>query len=293
MIRTPGILVKQSDPLARFLVLVAVSVGLIYVDYPDGEYRRQANDIFSIISFPLTSIASLPSRTGEWISESFESDDRIRIRLDKAHEQNLKLQARLQQYNALMAENKRLRTMLGASERVAERVVVAKLVAINPEPFTRKIVINKGRKDGAFHGQPVIDAYGIIGQITEANLFDSRVTLITDVSHMIPVQVLRNGLRTILQGSGASNELNASFLTRSADIRKDDILVTSGLGGRFPPNYPVARVERVVADPNEAFLKITTVPLARLNHGRQVMIIWPGTPKAETEQSPAAAEKTQ
>jgi rod shape-determining protein MreC len=93
------------------------------------------------------------------------------------------------------------------------------------------------------------------------------------------VQVLRNGLRTILIGSGASNKLNASFLTRSADIRQGDTLITSGLGGRFPPNYPVARVERVVADPNEAFLKITTKPLARLNHGRRVLLIWPGKPK--------------
>ena len=290
MIRTPGTLVSQSDTLVRFLVLVAVSIGLMYADYPDGNYRRQANDIFSIISYPLTTIASIPSRTGEWISESFDSDDKIRSRLDKALEQNLKLQARLQQFDALAKENTQLRTMLAASERVAERVVVAKLVAINPEPFTRKIVINKGRKDGAFQGQPVIDSYGIIGQITEANLFDSRVTLITDASHAIPVEVLRNGLRTILQGSGASNELNASFLTRSADIRKGDTLITSGLGGRFPANYPVARVERVVADPNEAFLKITTVPLARLDHGRQVMIIWPGTPKGETENTPVETE---
>ena len=126
----------------------------------------------------------------------------------------------------------------------------------------------------------------MIGQITEANLFDSRVTLITDSSHDIPVQVLRNGLRTILKGSSGSNDLVAPFLTRSADIRKGDVLVTSGLGGRFPPNYPVARVERVVADPNEAFLKITAQPMAELDHGRLVLLIWPGKSKPKMDETP-------
>ncbi len=283
MIRTPGTLVNQSEIIIRFVALVAVSIALIYVDYPDGKYRRQANDILSVVSYPLVAIASMPARTADWISDSFRSEDTTREHLVSLQKEHLKLQARLQQLDSLEAENNQLRKMLTASERVADRAVVAKLVAVNPEPFTRKIVINKGRKHGAYQGQPVIDSHGIIGQITEANLFDSRVTLITDASHAIPVQVLRNGLRTILQGTGASNELNASFLTRSADIRKGDVLISSGLGGRFPANYPVARVERVVADPNEAFLKITTRPLAKLDHGRQVLIIWPGHSKTKSE----------
>jgi len=281
MLRTPGIPATPSDILIRFFVLAALSVGLMYIDYPDGNYRRQANDILSIVSYPLTSVAALPASLADWIGEALESDDSLRKRLEKARDTNLELQARLQQFEAIEAENQNLREMLMASRKVADRAIVARLVAVNPEPFTRKIVIDKGRKDGVFEGQPVIDAHGVIGQVTEANLFDSRVTLITDASHMIPVQVLRNGLRTILQGSGASNELNASFLTRSADIRKGDMLITSGLGGRFPPNYPVARVERVVADPNEAFLQITTLPLAKLDHGRRVLLIWPGKKKTE------------
>ena len=291
MIRSPGIPASPSDILVRFIVLAALSLGLMYIDYPDGNYRRQANDIFSIIAYPLTTVAALPARLADWIGETLESDDSLRKKLEKARNDNLELQARQQQFEAIEAENQQLREMLMASKKVAERAIVAKLVAVNPEPFTRKIVIDKGRKDGVYEGQPVIDAHGVIGQVTEANLFDSRVTLITDASHMIPVQVLRNGLRTILQGSGASNELSASFLTRSADIRKGDMLITSGLGGRFPPNYPVARVERVVADPNEAFLKITTLPLAKLDHGRRVLLIWPGKKKTEPVTQPADEAK--
>lgn len=274
--QAPGMLARQSDALIRFLLLTVVSLVLIYADYPNGEYRKKANDILSVISYPLVAIASLPAAAAEWVSDLFESEEDMHLQLQQLEAKQLILQSRLQKLEAIEAENEQLRNMLGAAQQVSDKAMVARLVAVNPEPFTRKIVIDKGRKDGAFFGQPVISASGIIGQITEANLFDSRVTLITDASHAIPVQVLRNGLRTILQGTGASNELSASFLTRSADIQKGDVLISSGLGGRFPPNYPVARVADIVSDPNEAFLKITTVPMAKLDHGRQVLIIWPG-----------------
>jgi len=286
MLKAPGTPVNNSETLVRFLILVVLSIGLMYLDYPDGRYRQRANDLISVISYPLTTIAAFPATAAEWVSDSFQSDDDIRKQLVKSREENLKLQARLQQFDALEAENRQLREMFAASKRVAERSMVAKLLAVNPDPTTRTIVIDKGRKEGAFQGQPVIDAHGVIGQITEANLFDSRVTLITDSSHDIPVQVVRNGLRTILKGSSGSNDLVAPFLTRSADIRKGDVLVTSGLGGRFPPNYPVARVERVVADPNEAFLKITAQPMAELDHGRLVLLIWPGKVNPEMDETP-------
>lgn len=286
MLKAPGTPVNNSETLVRFLVLVALSIGLMYLDYPDGRYRQRANDLISIISTPLTAVAALPADAAEWVSDTFQSDDSLRRQLVKSREANLKLQARLQQFDALEAENKQLREMFAASKRVAERSMVAKLVAVNPDPTTRTIVIDKGRKDGVFKGQPVIDAHGVIGQVTEANLFNSRVTLITDSSHDIPVQVVRNGLRTILKGSSGSNNLVAPFLTRSADIRKGDVLVTSGLGGRFPPNYPVARVQRVVDDPNEAFLNITAQPMAELDHGRLVLLIWPGKTKQVADETP-------
>jgi len=286
MIKAPGTPVNHSETLVKFLVLVVLSIGMMYLDYPNGRYRQRANDLISIISYPLTAIAAMPSTAAEWISNSLQSDDSIRQQLIKARDENLKLQGRLQKYEGLEAENSQLRQMFAASKHVAERSMVAKLLAVNPDPTTRTIVIDKGRKEGAFQGQPVIDAHGVIGQITEANLFDSRVTLITDSSHDIPVQVVRNGLRTILKGSSGNNELVAPFLTRAADIRKGDVLVTSGLGGRFPPNYPVAKVERVVADPNEAFLKITASPMAELDHGRLVLIIWPGKAKPKMDETP-------
>jgi len=285
MIKAPGTPVNHSETLVRFLVFVALSIGLMYLDSPDGRYRQRANDLISVISYPITAVAALPANAAEWISNSLQSDDSLRRKLEKARSENLKLQGQLQQFNALEAENKQLRNMFAASKQVAERSMVAKLMAVNPDPTTRTIVIDKGRKDGAFQGQPVIDAHGVIGQITAANLFDSRVTLITDSSHDIPVQVVRNGLRTILKGSSGSNDLVAPFLTRSADIKKGDVLVTSGLGGRFPPNYPVARVDRVVAHPNEAFLKITATPMAELDHGRLVLLIWPGNVKPGAEKS--------
>jgi rod shape-determining protein MreC len=177
---------------------------------------------------------------------------------------------------ALEAENKRLRDLLGSAARVADRAVVAELVEVSLEPFTRKIVVAKGSRDSVYLGQPVIDAYGIIGQVTEVGPYASKATLITDPGHAIPVLVNRNGLRTIVFGTGAPDRVNVPYLTATADIREGDLLVSSGMGGRFPPGYPVAQVTAVVKDPNEAFLKISAKPMARLNYGKEVLLIWPG-----------------
>lgn len=276
MLKAPGVVVSQAELLVRFGILALLSIGLLYLDYPDGRYRQKANDLTSLISYPLTTVAALPVSAVQWIAGVFTSEEEYEARYRKLHEEHLKLQARLQRLEALEADNKQLRKMLDAAEEVAEQAKVARLLAVSQEPNTRKILVNKGRKDGVEFGLPVVDTHGVVGQVTEANLTNSRVTLITDPSHALPVQVNRNGLRTIVKGGGASNELKVPFLTSSADIRKGDVLVTSGLGSRFPPGYPVAKVTKVVADPNAAFMTITAKPMARLDQGREVMIIWPG-----------------
>ncbi len=210
------------------------------------------------------------------MSDTSTSEEEIRDRYEKLREDHRILQARLQKYEALDAENKRLRSLLGSATRVADRVAVAELIEVSAEPFTRTIVIGKGSLDGVFLGQPVLDAYGVVGQVTEADPHISRVTLITDPGHAIPVQVKRNGLRTILSGTGADDELDIPYLTASANIKPGDLLTTSGMGGHFPPRYPVARVTRVINDPNEAFLGISAEPLARLRHHKEVLLVWPG-----------------
>ncbi|MDH3690790.1 MAG: rod shape-determining protein MreC, partial [Gammaproteobacteria bacterium] len=182
--------------------------------------------------------------------------------------------ARLQRLDAVEAENERLRQLLSASSKIAQKVLLAELVEVSLEPFTHKVVLNRGQSDGAYVGQPVIDPNGVVGQVTQATPFTSAVTLITDPGHAIPVQVLRNDLRAIVFGTGVRNQLGVPYLARHADIVEGDVLVTSGMGGRFPSGYPVARVATILRDPNEPFLKITAIPVARLDHAKEVLLIW-------------------
>ena len=142
------------------------------------------------------------------------------------------------------------------------------------EPFTRQIVINKGSRDKIYMGQPLLDAGGIMGQIIHVNPFSSTAMLITDPNHAIPVQVNRNGLRAIAVGTGAPDNLEIPYLPNSADIKEGDLLTSSGLGGRFPPDYPVAKVNYVFKDPSKPYAVVTATPTANLERSREVLLVW-------------------
>ncbi|MEE8387883.1 MAG: rod shape-determining protein MreC [Acidiferrobacterales bacterium] len=272
--------VRTVPLLIRLMLFSMLAVGIMVLDH-QGQHLRQIRSALSYVTYPLIALAAIPARIGGGLSSAFTSEDEFRNRYASLREQHQLLQARLQKYEALDAENKRLRSLLGSATRVADRATVAELVEVSAEPFTRTIVIGKGGRDGVYLGQPVLDAYGVVGQVTEVSVHISRVTLITDPGHAIPVQVKRNGLRTILSGTGADDTLNIPYLTASANIQTGDLLTTSGMGGRFPPRYPVARITEVVNDPNEAFLKVTAEPVARLRHHKEVLLVWPGKRQQE------------
>ena len=267
-IRTPTLLL-------RLLLFTALSVALMLADH-QANHLHQIRSALTVLTYPLVTIAAIPARVGGWMSDAFSSEEKLRTRYMSLQEQHEILQAKLQQFEALEAENRRLRSLLGSATRVADRAAVAELVEVSTEPFTRTIVISKGSDDHVYLGQPVLDAYGIVGQITEVAPHISRVTLITDPGHAIPVQVVRNGLRTVLYGTGDNDSVDLPFLTSSANIKVGDLLISSGMGGRFPPRYPVAKVIEIVNDPNEAFLQIRAKPMAKLQHHKEVLLVWPG-----------------
>lgn len=277
--------VRTVPLLIRLMLFSTLAVGIMVLDH-QGQRLRQIRSALSVVTYPLIALAAVPARFSGWISDAFTSEEEILQRYQSLQENHRILQVQLLKYEALDAENKRLRSLLGSATRVADRAVVAELVEVSAEPFTRTIVIGKGSRDNVFLGQPVLDAYGVVGQVTEVDPNISRVTMITDPGHAIPVQVKRNGLRTILSGTGADDALDIPFLTASADIQAGDLLTTSGMGGRFPPRYPVAKVTEVVNDPNEAFLKITAKPLARLRHHKEVLLVWPGKRQKESGKQP-------
>jgi rod shape-determining protein MreC len=275
MIRVYGWTLRAPSVVTRVVLAVAVSVSLMVADHK-GNHLGRIRGALTVLLYPLQALAGVPSAIGSGVVGFFTDKRTLEASNAKLREEQALLQARLQQFDSLEQENTRLRQMLGSATRVAERALAAELIEVSPEPFTRRILIARGQRDGAFLGQPVIDAHGIMGQVTQLYSSQSRVTLITDPGHAVPVIVNRNGLRAIVFGSGNPDIVNVPYLTAGSDIREGDLLVSSGMGGTFPAAYPVATVTRIVNDPNESFLEITARPVARLNHSKQVLLIWPG-----------------
>ena len=275
MINVFGRSIGAPSHLTRFVLLSALSVALMMLDHR-GQHLERIRAALTTLAYPVQLVAAAPAYLGRSSTDFLTTRRTLRADNEKLLAERQMLRARLQQFEALEQENQRLRQMLVSAATVADKAVAAELVEVSAEPFTRKVVIAKGARDGVYVGQPVIDAHGIMGQVTQVAGNVSRVTLITDAGHAIPVLNNRSGLRTLVFGTGNPDTLKVPYLTANADIQEGDLLVSSGMGGSFPPGYPVARVTKILNDPNEAFLAITARPAAQLNHGKQVLLIWRG-----------------
>jgi rod shape-determining protein MreC len=219
-------------------------------------------------------IVDAPVSLWRWIDDTTSSRNELQLENSRLNAERLLTQARLQRYAALEAENARLRSLLEATTSVRDQVRVAEIMSVSSNPFRHVLVVDKGTRDGVFDGQAIIDADGVVGQIIEAGVLSSQGILISDPDHALPVEVNRNGLRTIAVGTGEFDRLVLPFLPNNADIREGDLLVTSGLGGAFPAGYPVAIVDSVVRIPQEPFAAVSAEPSAALNQVREIMLIW-------------------
>ncbi len=275
MINVLGWTLRAPSVVIRLVLAVGVSAALMIADHK-GHHLERIRGALTVALYPLQALASIPSAIGSGVAEFFASKDALEERNTQLREEHALLLARLQQFQAIEEENNRLRKMLGSATRVTERALAAELIEVSPEPYTRKILIARGKRDGAYLGQAVIDAHGIVGQVTQVTASQSRVTLLTDPGHAIPALVNRNGLRALVFGTGDPDTLKVPYLTAAADVREGDLLVSSGMGGTFPAGYPVATVTKIANDPNESFLEIAARPVAQLNHSKQVLLIWPG-----------------
>ena len=277
MINVFGHPVGAPSHLTRLILLSALSVALMILDHR-GHHLEKIRAGLNVLAYPIQLIAAAPAYVGGSIADFFTTRGTLRQDNEKLLAERQILLGKLQQFEALEEESARLRRMLGSAAQVADKAIAAELIEVSSEPFTRKIVVAKGSRDGVYVGQSVIDAHGIMGQVTQVASLVSRVTLITDAGHAIPVLDNRSGLRMLVFGTGDPDTLKIPYLTSASDIKEGDLLVSSGMGGTFPPGYPVAQVSRIVNDPNEAFLAIIAKPAAQLNHGKQVMLIWRGAP---------------
>ncbi len=257
----------------RLVLATIASVVLMTADHKAG-HLESARAALSTLVYPLQYAVHLPIRASGWIAENLSArgdllSENSRLRLER-----LRLQARLEKLAELEAENRRLRALLDSSVKTGEKVLIAELLSVDMNPFSRRIVLNKGRRDGVYSGQSLVDSRGVMGQVVSVGPLSSSALLITDPSHALPVQVHRTGLRAIATGTGASDAVVLSHIPNNADIRVGDLLVTSGLGGRFPHGYPVGRVISLKRDSGQPFAEVKVEPSARLERNREVLLIW-------------------
>ncbi len=257
----------------RLLGLIFISILLMYFDNRDSHLDSVRKSIGAAM-YPLRVTVDAPVRFWNWIGDSTTSRNRLEQELSRLKAERLLTNARLQKLNALEAENTRLRALLEARNKVRDQVRVAEIMSVDANPFNHSLVIDVGTQDGVFDGQVLVDANGVVGQVIKAGLMTSQAMLITDTDHALPVEVNRNGLRTIVVGTGTIDSLSLPFIVNNADIRVGDLLVTSGLGGTFPSGYPVAIVDSVTRIPQEPYANVTAKPAASLGEVREVMLIF-------------------
>ncbi|WP_131107615.1 rod shape-determining protein MreC [Pseudomonas sp. Sample_10] len=271
----------------RLLVLVVLSVALMVVD-ARFTLLKPVRSQMSLVLMQSYWITDLPQRLWQGVASQFGSRTELVAENEKLKTENLLLQGRMQKLAALTEQNVRLRELLNSSALVNEKVEVAELIGMDPNPFTHRIIINKGERDGVVLGQPVLDARGLMGQVVELMPYTSRVLLLTDTTHSIPVQVNRNGLRAIASGTGNPERLELRHVADTADIKEGDLLVSSGLGQRFPAGYPVATVKEVIHDSGQPFAIVRAVPTAALNRSRYLLLVFSDTRTPEERANDAA-----
>jgi rod shape-determining protein MreC len=267
------IFAQGPSQTTRLVVAVVLSLMLLAVDHR-FHHLQHLRSTLAFLTYPLHYVADLPFTATSWLNETASSRDTLLAQNRDLRDKNLHLRAELQKYESLQAENMRLRDLVDSSFKVGDRVLVAELSSVDLDPYKQQVIINKGSASGAFEGQPVLDAHAVMGQVINVTPFSSTVLLITDTSHALPVQVLRNGLRTIAVGTGRISELKLPYLPTNSDIVEGDLLVTSGLGGKFPPGYPVATVTRIDRSPDAPFSSVLAQPRAHLDRSREVLLVW-------------------
>ncbi len=260
-----------------------LSLLIMFLDHRQHHLEAIRSGL-SILIYPLQYVVSVPSRLSHWAESSLSTHTSLVDENRALRERLLEQEIRLLKYAALESENVRLRALLQSADRSWERVSIAELLSIDFDPFKRQILLNKGSNDGVVEGHPLLDAQGVMGQVIHVNALTSTAMLITDPSHAIPVQVNRNGLRAIALGTGAADQLDIPHIPNNADIAVGDLLISSGLAGRFPAGYPVAEVMVVERDPRQPYARIVARPTARLEQSREVLLVWP----QETVQLPTS-----
>jgi len=257
----------------RLLAYLALAIALLVLDHRGG-WLRQVRGQAQLLVQPVWALAGLPGRLGGALRDTFASRAALREENDRLRNDLLLANARLTRLRNAAIDNAQLRDLLGVVERSGLDVQLAPILDIDLEPSRQRLVLAAGSRQGVHVGQAVIDAGGLLGQVVEVTPMQSTVLLLTDPDHAVPVMIARNGVRLIAYGRGDRLELHDVPLNR--DVQVGDALVTSGLGGRFPPGFPVAMITALRPDESQAFLVGELAPAAQLDRGRDVLLLRSG-----------------
>ena len=260
-------------------MLLSLVIAGIYV-FSDlfTPLKKKAVDISS----PFYWVSNLPNKVESWADNRLMSRDRLIQENESLRTEVLVLKRELQLNASLAAENVRLRELLNAADTLEDRVLIAELIGVAPDPGVHQVIVSRGEEHGVYKGQALLDAHGLMGQVVEVGKKSSKVLLITDTTHALPVQINRNGVRLIAEGIGSLEKIRLPHVANTTDIVEGDILVSSGLGQRFPVGYPVAEVTQVLVDPSRQFAKVIAKPMAKMNRSRHVLLVF-DRPPSEAE----------
>lgn len=239
------------------------------------KYMMELRSKASVVVLPLQYLVDWPMQLIHWLNTNFSTQQDLLEENAKLRARQLLLQAKVQKLIALERENAQLRGLIDSSSHLDGKTMVARILAVNLDSFSQLVAIDKGKNDGVYEGQPVLDAYGVLGQVITVSPMSSYVLLISDTRSALPVQDSRTGVRAIAAGLGYSNKLSLLHIPDTTDIAVGDVLVTSGLGERFPYGYPVGTVKAVDKNTGEGFTRVEAVPTAKIDRSQQVILVWP------------------
>lgn len=269
----PPFFKRGPAPLALLTLYVALSLALFFVDL-----RLRSLDLLrqtvALVTDPIQRVAQTPGSLVDNAAGYLRGLDDLLDENRRLKQTQLQTAPNLLRLAQLESENERLRKLLSVKEREQARGEVARIMYTARDPFTRRIVIDKGRQAGIVAGQPAIDEAGVVGQVTRVFPFSAEITLITDKDQTVPVQVVRSGQRSVVFGIG-SGQLELRYIPANADVRVGDVLVTSGLDGVFLPGFPVARVTSIERDNSYAFARIRCTPIAAVENFGEVLVLTP------------------
>ena len=271
--RIKALFLEETTLDYQLLGLGLLSLVFVFVDHTTN-WLDGSRSALTIVTTPIVVTADLPNRSARGIEDIFSSREDLRGRITGLESELIFLKVKTEKMAALTSENNRLRDLLGSAAKLQDNVLVAELIGVNPDPEEQEVVIDKGAEDAVFVGQPVLDSRGLVGQVVEVTPFSSRILLISDERHSVPVQVLRNNLRLIAQGTGIGQRLELLHVSSTADIKVGDQLLSSGLGNRFPVGYPVGVVDRVDFKPGKPFAEVLAKPNAQLDRSRHVLLVF-------------------